>query len=189
MRPEKEIVEEMRMGRVSAFDTLYKAYSHKLYSFAFTFLKTREDAEEVVQDTYFKIWEKRDSIDSSQSFKSFLFSIGYHSTIDLLRQRLKERKFREIVLVKATSNFNMEEAIEFGDLLEHVNHIVEELPPRKLEIYKLSRIDHLSYGEIAEKLNISVKTVENGINFSLNFIRKHLGKDSLEILLYASLFL
>jgi RNA polymerase sigma-70 factor (ECF subfamily) len=189
MRPEKEIVNDLKEGVAGAFDDLYKAYSQKLYAFAFTFLKSREDAEEVVQDTYFKIWERRKSIDSNQSFNSFLFSVGYHTTIDLLRQRLKEKKYRENVLVKASSNYNLEETIEYGDLLEHVNHIVEELPPRKLEIYKLSRIDHLSYSEIAEKLNISVKTVENGINFSLNFIRKHLGKDSLEILLYASLFL
>ena len=188
MRPEKEIVEELKEGMTSAFDNLYKAYSHKLYSFAFTFLKSREDAEEVVQDTYFKIWEKRKGIDSNQSFNSFLFSIGYHITIDLLRQRLKEKKFRDQVLVKASSNYNLEETIEYGDLLEQVNHIVEDLPPRKLEIYKLSRIDHLSYSEIAEKLNISVKTVENGINFSLNFIRRRLGKDTLAILLCASLF-
>ncbi|MEI6138877.1 MAG: RNA polymerase sigma-70 factor [Mariniphaga sp.] len=189
MRPEKEIIEELRKGTATAFDNLYKAYSQKLYSFAFTFLKSREDAQEVVQDTYSKIWEKRKSIDSNQSFKSFLFSIGYHSTIDLLRHRLKEAKYREQLLVKASSNYNLEQAIEFGDLLEHVNHLIEELPPRKLEIYKLSRIEHLSYSEIAEKLNISVKTVENGINFSMNFIRGHLGKDTLAVMLYASLFL
>jgi len=64
-----------------------------------------------------------------------------------------------------------------------------ELPPRKNEIYQLSRVNHLSYHEIAEKLNISVKTVENSINFSLNFIKKRLGKDSLLMLLYAALFL
>ena len=90
----------MREGMAGAFDNLYKAYSHKLYSFALTFLKSREDAEEVVQDTYFKIWEKRNSIDSNQSFSSFLFSIGYHSTIDLLRQRLKEENLRASSLKK-----------------------------------------------------------------------------------------
>jgi RNA polymerase sigma-70 factor (ECF subfamily) len=189
MRSEKEIVEELREGTATAFDNLYKAYSQKLYSFAFTILKSREDAEEVVQDTYFKIWEKRKSLDSNKSFNSFLFSIAYHSTIDLLRQRLKDNKFRDQVVVKASSNYNLEEAIEFGDLLEHVNHLIEELPPRKLEIYKLSRIEHLSHSEIAERLNISVKTVENGINFSMNFIRGRFGKDTLAVLLYTSLFL
>lgn len=189
MKPEREIVEELREGMASAFDNLYKAYGHKLYTFAFTYLKSKEDAEEVVQNTYFKIWEKRKSLDSNQSFNSFLFSVGYHSTIDLLRQRLKEKKSREFILEKVVSNFNLEESIEFGDLLEHVNHIVLELPPRKLEIYKLSRIDHLSYSEIAERLNISVKTVENGINFSMNFIRGHFEKDTMALLLLATLFL
>jgi len=102
---------------------------------------------------------------------------------------LKERKYREIILNKASLNYNLEEAIEFGDLLENVQKIAMELPPRKNEIYQLSRVNHLSYHEISEKLNISVKTVENSINFSMNFIKKRLGKDSLLVLLYAALFL
>jgi RNA polymerase sigma-70 factor (ECF subfamily) len=189
MKTEREIVEELKEGLASAFDKLYEAYSHKLYVFALSILKSRDDAEEVVQNTYFKIWEKRKSIDSSHSFKSFLFTVAYNVTVDLLRERLKERKYRENILEKATSNYNLEEAIEFGDLLDRVEQIVKELPPRKYEIYQLSRVDHLSYHEIAEKLNLSVKTVENSINFSLNFIKSRLGKDSLVILLYTSLFL
>ena len=147
-----------------------------------------EDAEEVVQNSFFRIWEKRSSIDSSHSFKSFLFSIAYHTTIDLLRERLKERKYREIILASASSEYNPEEAIEFGDLLEQVEQIVCELPPRKLEIYTLSRKKHLSYNEIAKQLGITVKTVENSINFSLHFIKTRLGRDSILILLLAELF-
>ncbi len=189
MKTERETVEELKDGMASAFDTLYKAYSHKLYAFALSILKSREDAEEVVQSTYYKIWEKRLSIDSNNSFKSFLFTVAYHVTIDMLRDRLKEKKYRENILQKATSNYNLEEAIEFGNLLEHVSHIVKDLPPRKHQIYHLSRIEHLSYSEIAEQLNISVKTVENSLNFSMNFIKSRLGKDSLVILLYIALFL
>lgn len=189
METDKGLIEEVKEGIASAFDLLYEAYSHKLYIFALTILKSKEDAEEVVQNTYFKIWEKRKSIDSNHSFKSFLFTVAYNLTVDLLRERLKERKYRENVLNKATSNYNLEEAIDFGDLLEHVEQIVKELPPRKNEIYQLSRVHHLSYSEIAEKLNISVKTVENSINFSMNFIKKRLGEGSLTILLYATLFL
>ena len=107
----------------------------------------------------------------------------------MLRERLKERKYKEVILDRATSNYNLEEAIEFGDLLVQVQKIVTELPPRKNEIYQLSRVDHLSYSEIAEKLNISVKTVENSLNFSMNFIKRRLGNDSLIILLYVALFL
>lgn len=189
MRTDKELVEEVKEDKAGAFDQLYEAYGHKLYIFALSILKSKEDAEEAVQNTYLKIWEKRKSIDSDHSFKSFLFTVAYNLTVDLLRERLKERKYRENILNKATSNHNIEEAIEFGDLLEHVQQIIKQLPPRKNEIYQLSRMNHLSYGEIAEKLNISVKTVENSINFSINFIKKRLGKDSLIILLFTALFL
>ena len=189
MKTDKELVAEIKEGNARAFDQLYEAYGHKLYLFALSILKSKEDAEEVVQNTYLKIWEKRKSIDSDHSFKSFLFTVAYNLTVDLLRERLKERKYRENILNKAISNYNIDEAIEFGDLLEHVQQIIKELPPRKNEIYQLSRMDHLSYIEIAEKLNISVKTVENSINFSINFIKKRLGKDSLVILLFTALFL
>ncbi len=189
MKTEKEIVEDVKEGKASAFDKLYEAYCNRLYFFAFSILKSKEDTEEVVQNTFFKIWEKRKSIDSNYAFKSFLFTIAYNIIVDLLRERLKERKYREIIMDKATSNYNLEEAIEFGDLLVQVQKIVTELPARKNEIYQLSRVNHLSYSEIAEKLNISVKTVENSINFSMNFIKKRLGNDSLIILLYAVVFL
>ena len=189
MKTEKEIIEELKGGVASAFDHLYGAYSHKLYYFSLSILKSKEDAAEVVQNTYLKIWEKRKSIDSSHSFKSFLFTVAYHVAIDLLRERLRERKYRENILTEVSSNYNLEEALGFGDLLKHVEHIVNQLPARKHEIYHLSRVDHLSYNEIAGQLNISVKTVENSLNYTMNFIKNRLGKDSLVFLLYAALFL
>ena len=189
MKTESELVDGVKEGMASAFDKLYEAYSNRLYYFALSILKSNEDAEEVVQNTFFKIWEKRASLDSSQTFKSFLFAIAYNVTVDTLRERLKIRNYRENILDKATSNYDLEESIEFGDMLERVGQIVKELPPRKKEIYQLSRVNHLSYSEIAKKLNISVKTVENAINFSMNFIKNRLGKDSLVIVLYSALFL
>jgi RNA polymerase sigma-70 factor, ECF subfamily len=189
MKTEREIIEEVKEGMASAFDKLYEAYCMKLFHFAFSILKSKEDAEEVVQNTFFKIWEKRKSIDCEHSFKSYLFTIAYRVTIDILRERLKEKNYREYIIDKASTNYSLDGAIEFGDLLERVQEIVKELPSRKNEIYQLSRINHLSHSEIAEKLNISIKTVENSINFSINFIKNRLGKDSLVIILYAALFL
>ena len=188
MRNERELVEGVKEGMASAFDQLYEIYANRLYFFALSILKSKQDAEEVVQNTFFKIWEKRHTLESNQSFKSFIFKIAYHVTVDLLRERLKEKKYQDNILGKATANFNLEESIEYGDLLDRVGEIVKDLPPRKMEIYQLSRGNHLSYIEIAEKLNISVKTVENAINSSINFIKKRLGKDSLVIILYAALF-
>lgn len=188
MRTEKELAEGVKEGRAGAFDEMYGTYSRCLYHFALSILKSKEDAEEVVQNTFFRIWEQRKSIESSQALKAYIFTIAYHITIDVLRSRLKEKNYRESILDKATANYNIEDSIEFGDLLERIEDIVRELPPRKLEIYQLSRINNLSYNEIANKLGISIKTVENGINFSMNFIRKRLQENSLAILLYSVLF-
>ena len=188
MRTEKELAEDVRENKVGAFDEMYRIYSFRLYRFAFSILKSTDDAEEVVQNTFFKIWEQREKIQDSQALKTYIFTITYHLIIDLMRSRLKEKKYREFILEKATINFNIEESIEFGDLLDRIDAIVKDLPPRKLEIYQLSRINYLSHNEIAEKLGISIKTVENGITFSMNFIRKRLQENSFAIFLYAALF-
>jgi RNA polymerase sigma-70 factor (ECF subfamily) len=189
MKTEAELISNVKAGITSAFDTLFGMYSLKIYYFAFSVLKSKEDAEDVVQHTFFKVWEKRESINSNLVFKSFLFTIAYNISIDLLRTRLKEKGYRESISAIASSSYNLEERIEFGDLLDRVNQIAEKLPPRKKEIYQLSRVHNLSYSEIAEKLNISVKTVENGIGYSLKFIKDHLGNDPVLGLLLAWLLL
>lgn len=188
MKTEKEIVEELTAGRASAYDTLYGLYSTKLYYFALSILKSREDAEEVVQNTFFKIWEKRKSIESNHSFKSFLFTIAYNLIIDILREKFKEKKYRDFIQLKASANYNIDDSIEYSDLLRYVGRIVNELSPRKNEIYKLNKEDHLSYIEIAQKLNITPKTVENSLNYSVNFIKKRLGSEGMMIVML-SLFL
>ncbi|MEI7423722.1 MAG: RNA polymerase sigma-70 factor [Prolixibacteraceae bacterium] len=188
MRTEKELAEDVKDNKAGAFDELYRTYSLRLYRFALSILKSGDDAEEVVQNTFFKIWEQREKIQSSQALKAYIFTIAYHIIIDLMRSRLKEKKYREVIQQKAIINYSMEESIEFGDLLQRVDSIIKELPPRKLEIYQLSRINHLTHNEIADKLGISIKTVENGITFSMNFIRKRLKENSLAIFLCADLF-
>ena len=189
MTKEAELLANVKAGMTSAFDTLFGMYSLKIYYFAFSVLKSKEDSEDVVQHTFFKIWEKRESINSNLVFKSFLFTIAYNISIDILRARLKEKGYRENILVQASSNYNLEDRIEFGDLLDRVAKIAEDLPPRKREIYLLSRVHNLSHSEIAEKLNISVKTVENGIGYSLNYIKTQLGNDPVLGLLLAWLLL
>jgi RNA polymerase sigma-70 factor, ECF subfamily len=189
MKTEAELISDVKAGITSAFDTLFGIYSLKIYYFAFSILKSKEDAEDVVQHTFFKVWEKRENLNNNLVFKSFLFTIAYNVSIDLLRMRLKEKGYRENILVQASLNYNLEERIELGDLLDRINEIAKDLPPRKREIYQLSRVHNLSYNEIAEKLNISVKTVENGIGYSLKYIKSHLGNDPVLGLLIAWLLL
>lgn len=186
---EKTLVAKLKNNQADAFDLLFHKYSDKLFRFAFSLLKNEEDACEIVQETFFKIWEKRNKIDSSKSFKSFLFSISYHLVIDQLRSRLKDREFRNSLEKYFSEQTNFQEnRIDYNTLQNEINKAVDELPEKRKQIYRLSREHGLTHKEIAGQLGVKTKTVENQINLALNHIKTRLGKDILPLLLFLTLF-
>lgn len=189
VKTETELVKELKDGFTSAYDELFNTYGNRVYKFAFSILKSREDSEEIVQDTFFKIWEKRRTIDHEQSFKSFLFTIAYNNIMTKFREKAKEKKYREYFITNASDHYDQEESILFDDIQNQVQKIIDRLPPRRKQIFILRKENNLTYKEIAGKLGISSKTVENNINLAIKYIKTQIGKDSLIILLYISLFL
>jgi RNA polymerase sigma-70 factor (ECF subfamily) len=186
---EKLLVSKLRNNDVKSFDILFEMYSAKLYRFALSLLKNDDDAKEIVQETFFRVWEKRQAIDSSKSFKSFLFTISYHLIIDQLRLKLKDQEYRRFL----KEHFNTEElpadsTADYETLNQQITAIIAELPAKRKQIFTLSREQGLSHKQIAEQLDISVKTVENQINLALKQIKTHLGKDIVPVLLFLSLF-
>jgi RNA polymerase sigma-70 factor (family 1) len=186
---EKILVAKLKKNDAEAFDRLFHKYSNKLFRFAFSLLKNEEDASEIVQETFFRIWEKRNNIDSSKSFKSFLFSVSYHLIIDQLRERLKDREFRNSLEKYFGEQASFQETRTDYDTLEtEMNKAVDELPEKRKQIYRLSREKGLSHKEIAKQLGVNPKTVENQINLALKHIKIRLGKNILPVLLFLSLF-
>jgi RNA polymerase sigma-70 factor (family 1) len=186
---EKTLVAKLKNNEAEAFDALFHKYSNKLFRFAFSLLKNEEDACEIVQETFFKIWEKRNNIDSSKSFKSFLFSISYHLIIDQLRERLKNQEFRNSLEKYFSERANFQEnRLDYSTLETEINKAVNELPEKRKQIYRLSREQGFSHKEIAGQLGVKPKTVENQINLALKHIKTRLGKDFLAVLLFLSLF-
>lgn len=186
---EKELILQLQNNESKSFDILFEKYSGRLYRFSFSLLKNNEDAKEIVQETFFRVWEKRHKIDSAKSFKSFLFTISYHLIIDQLRLRLKDQEYRKYLKEYFNSEKNSgDSSPDFETLTRKVAQAVEELPNKRKQIYSLSRENGLSHKEIASQLNISVKTVENQINLALKHIRVRLGNDYLPLVLFISLF-
>ena len=179
---DKYLILQMQDNNVQAFDTLFSKYHKKLFGFAFSLLKSREDSKEIVQEAFCRIWNRRRELDSSKSFKSFLFTVSYNLIVDQLRQRLKEQEYREYIhscFEKRAFNHNK---IDYEIIAGQVQSAVEELPEKRRQVYMLSRENGMSQKEIAAKLGISVKTVENQINISLKHIRMRLGKNILPLL-------
>lgn len=186
---DKQLVTEFLKGKVKAFDLLYEQYSERLYRFAYMLLKNKEDALDIVQETFLRIWKKREDLSEEKSFKSYLFTVSYNITVDLLRKRLNEKKYCEVL--EKTFSFNpqsIENSADFNILNHQIRDLIEELPVRRKEIFKLSRDKGYSNKEIAGNLNISVKTVETQLTLALKFLKSRLADGSLSSVLFLSLF-
>ena len=186
-----ELLLRLKQDDKVAFYNLYERYSKRLYSFVFRFIKQESDTEEIVQEVFVKIWEKRRTIDAYSSFESFLFTIAYNSTISLFRKRVNEKKYLEHLFALQKENVMTEinDEIQFNDLTEQVSYLIEGLTPRQKEIYKLSRDSGLTYQEIGKKLNISATTVKKHMANTLSYLKSNLQNNMLAALLYMYLFL
>jgi RNA polymerase sigma-70 factor (ECF subfamily) len=186
---DKKLVAEFLKGKVKAFDLLYEQYSGRLYRFAFMLLKNREDALDIVQETFLRIWKNREDLSEEKSFKSYLFTVSYNITVDLLRKRLNEKKYCEALEKNfGFSQQTIENRAGFMILDHQIREVIEELPPRRREIFKLSRESGRSNKEIAADLDISVKTVETQLNLALKFLKSRLADGSVAGILFLSLF-
>lgn len=174
-----------------AFYNLYERYCRRLHGFVLRYVKQREDAEEIVQEVFVKIWESRNKIDAYSSFESFLFTIAYNTTISLLRKRTNETKYLEhIKSLQQPNNFpDLIDEIYFNELNDKVQSLLNELTPRQKEIFQLSREEGLTHDEIAKKLDISVNTVKKHMGNTLSFLKSQIDSGLTINLLFICLFL
>jgi RNA polymerase sigma-70 factor (ECF subfamily) len=188
---EIDVFERLKKGDVLAFDAVYAKYCRRLFGFVLKYVKQKDDAEEIVQEVFVKIWESRHKIDVYASFDSFLFTIAYNSTISLLRKRVTEKKYIEFLISQQQEYIVDDSSVEmqFNELNENVQLLLNELTPRQKEVFQLSRVEGLTHEEIAIKLNISTNTVKNHVVTALSFLRKRLDNKLLVNLLFISLFL
>ena len=171
---ERTLVLQLKEGNENAFTTLYETYWAKVYNFSRLYLTSSTEIEEVVQDVFVKVWEARIFIKENENFKGFLFIITRNIIFNQFRKSFNENAYKLAVLKSASESYSIEEEMVASDLHIYINKIIEELPPRQQEVFKLSREKHLSYREIAQQLDISEKTVERHINEALKFLRKNI---------------
>lgn len=187
----KDLLLLLKKGDVIAFDNIYEMYSKRLYGFVLRYVKQKEDAEGIVQEVFIKIWETRNKIDIYASFDSFIFTIAYNTTINVLRKRVNEHKFHDRLksVQQITEADQIIDDIYFKEINTHLQSVIDKLTPRQKEIFQLCREVGLTHEEIAKKLNISVNTVKNHMVTTLAFIKSHIDKGLIANLLFISLFL
>lgn len=161
---EKELLSQIREGDVKAFEYIYNNYSARLYGSIIKIVKSATVAEELLQETFQRIWEHRTSIDINRSFKSYVFTIARNLVYDYFnktsRQKLLER-YLQSKEENSVSRFSHQlEEKESERLLENAVH---QLPPQRKLVYTLCKIEGRSYEDVSKTLGISVSTISDHI--------------------------
>jgi RNA polymerase sigma-70 factor (ECF subfamily) len=186
---DSELMLEIKADNMFAFDVLYRRYSKKVYKFGYSILKSTEDSENLIQDVFLNFWENRRNIEKDSSIKSYIFTITYNSAISFIRKKARESEFVEYLkALQQTSEEPVNVELEYKELSNKLEEIINKLPQRQKEVYQLHRIEGLNYKQIAERLHISVNTIENHMASALKTIRKNLGDYSLVAILFWYLF-
>ncbi len=183
------IVKKLIGNDKKALDEIYNFYYPKLYAFAKNFLKVEDDINDILQDVFVKLWLNRNKIKNVETFNAYLFTIAKNAIVSYFREKSKNPKFESRIQELATISSGEFNDLEYRDLKENLDKIIEQLPEKRRLVFKLSREDGLSNTEIAEKLGISKKTVEDHMLYSLRFIRKKLKNIEILTLLYMAMFL
>lgn len=169
------VIERLKKGEIKAFDEVYEKYARRLFVFALKYLKNNDEAEELVQSTFLKVWEKRKTLKSDTSFKSYVFTIAFHEICNLFRRRNSFAKFYHEEITQSTDiTYETEEMIDFSFTLKQLNQIIRKLPEKQRMVFMKSRIEGKSSKEIAEETGLSVGTIDNYISDSVKFIRRNL---------------
>lgn len=183
------IVLELSKDNDSSFEDLFNYYYPRLFNFAKSFLKIEDGIDDILQEVFVKIWRNRKNIKSPDTFNSYIFTVTRNLLLNELRSRLNKQNIKEEVgRLSVAPEYSLLEQIEYRDLKEKADNIVNELPGRQKEIFVLSRTEGLSHKEIAGKLKISTKTVEYHIALSVKFLRCRFQDIGLVSLLYLYLF-
>jgi RNA polymerase sigma-70 factor (ECF subfamily) len=163
------------VGRLDeqSLEKLFKTYFTALMAFSRKILGDEDDAREVVHQVFINLWEKRNEIDLSTSLKSYLFTAVNNRSLNVIRDR---KKFSAEEVPEQVEEYDVSAVIESMELEEKIRGAIGTLPERCRIIFELNRFDGLSYAEIAKKLDISVKTVENQMTKALKILRERLAK-------------
>lgn len=182
---DKELIEGIKEGKKLAFQKLYEKYVSRIFNFALSYLKDETKTEELVQNVFIKIWEKKELLDTSKNFKSYIFKISINEIYQFIRKKNIENAYTDYI----KNNYKPDEdstwhTVVLNDMLNKLRTLVQQLPDKQKNIFYLSKEEGLSNAEIAKKLKISKRTVENHLYRAISFLKEQFRSDSIMTTLF-----
>lgn len=184
-----ELLQSLKEGSFSAFEKLYNLYSGKLYNFIMRLSSGNQYmAEEVVQQTFIRLWEVREKVDPTENFVSYLCTIARNLSMNMYQYQTVEYIYTEYLLKSNPDrDHQTEESTDLRFLNDYIDSLAEELPPSRKKIFLLSKRQGYTNKEIAEKMGISESTVATQLSLAVKFMREQFAKhyDKLILVLWA----
>jgi RNA polymerase sigma-70 factor (family 1) len=169
---EQHIAETLLVPSEQAFEQLFRDYYPRLCAFALTLLHNKEEAEEIVQTMFCRLWEQRDSIDVTTSVQAYLFRAVRNASLNQIKKTQIRDAYKVMNLDTINSNPEFQpDRITQSELSKRLEKAISGLPEQCRLIFKMSRFEELKYREIADNLGISIKTVENQMGKALKILR------------------
>jgi RNA polymerase sigma-70 factor (ECF subfamily) len=169
------MVKRIKDGDTKAFEDLYLTYGRSLYVFAMNQLGEQVEAEEIVQEVFIKIWQKRHELKPQSSIKGYLFTIAYRTILKTYEKRKRSLAVKDLFIQEFMAESNQEDQdIDYVETLKRIDAIVGKLPEKRRQVFILNKKEGLTNSEIADYLQISEKTVKNHLTLALQAIKEQL---------------
>lgn len=167
----KEILHSLKEGNHQAFENIFVAYFNKVKYFIEKIIRSGDDAEDLAQDIFVRLWNNREKIDTEKSFDAYLFTMAYNASCNFIKH-LSVKENYEKYIIPSSDHTDPETLLYAKEIALLIEMTVEQMPEQRKKIYRLSRNEGLKNEEIARELDISKKTVENQLSLALKEIRK-----------------
>lgn len=169
------LVQQLKKNSLKAFDKIYTLYSVRLYAYSMQYVKSKEDAEEIVQDVFTKLWLNRHSIVHDESIGAFIFKIAKNQIINRYKQRINSFEFEEYV-----NYYNAEKyaacdtcnLIEYDDFCRSLNKAMKKLTATQQKVIQCCKLEQLSVKETAATLQLNEQTIKNALSTGLKALRE-----------------
>lgn len=174
MQFEKDLMIQLKNANEEAFREVFDRYGKKVYRYILHYVKVGVEAEDITQNVFLRIWEKRGLLDPEKSFEGFIFTIAYRAVINHFRLNPKHLQSlfpADLITDSVVSSVGADALLNHHQLESIYQQALQALPPKRKEIFLLSRHGGLTNRQIAEKLGISIKTVESHMTAALSFFK------------------
>lgn len=170
--PETALIEQLKNNSVPAFDALYKLYFRAVYANILRITREATSAEDIVQEVFIRLWEKRSMINSEQPLGNWLFVVSYNRSMNYLRSRLREKLGMQ-QLVPVITTVETDDWLMTEQQLHTLEQAIDRLPPQRKKVFLLCKMQGKTYAEAADNLQISKYTVKEHIVKANDFIREY----------------